>query len=98
MLSEKEIFCLSKYIQECAGISLSCETCRYVKDCHKNGFIQLETLIKLEKQTDLLLRKPKGNITITFNANVINKGIDNIVGNICGSMAKVSMQKAVDDN
>lgn len=89
MLNEKELYCLAKYIQECAGISLACQTCKYVKECVKDDFPQIELLLKVERQTDLLIRKPQGKINILIDYPVImKKDIDIDIENISEKIAE----------
>ncbi|AKN32388.1 hypothetical protein Ccar_16575 [Clostridium carboxidivorans P7] len=83
-LNEKEMFCLSKHVQELKEIVCnSCSTCKYQKECVKNGFsFEKETLLHLERITDNVCRKSLGHskklahleITLDADNNAINIG------------------------
>ena len=104
-LNEKEMFCLSKHIQELKEIVYnSCSTCKYQTECVKDNFkFEENTLLHLERITNNVCRRycyksdPKEiNISVSLGgiANT-DDNVDMLAEKIYKKLEKVTLNSHI---
>lgn len=100
VLSKKEMFCLSKHIQELKEIVYnSCATCKYASECVKNNFeFEKDALLHLEKITNNVCRRPCHKEPKEINISVSlgkNPDINMIAETFCKKLEKVTLNSHI---